>query len=162
MSPVGSAGLVLAVYLLAADPAVAQPTTCAYAFGAPGIATGAGEAFTTLQGGAGIEARFPTGLGLGAEVAYVAPIPVVAAGTGVFSPGITLYSRPRDRYTTCFSAGYSLAFREFTSHGWHLGGGFEYSRRPGVALRVEVRDQIFRWDGTIHFLSVRVGATWRR
>ncbi len=157
-----------AVLLLLVAPcqALAQPSERAFlpfVFAAPGSISGG---TTTLHFGGGFETIFLKGIGAGAELGYLGPLSALDYGIGVLSLNGIYEPLKRGRRVTPFvTGGYSLAFREGTGNALNFGGGFNYWMRDGMALRVEFRDHLPMYAGSIenyHLWGLRIGITWKR
>ena len=131
-----------------------------YAVGGVG-ATGNGSSTATFQVAGGGEGLVYKGLGLGAEVGYLAPFRRTGDGFGVFSPNVSYhFSNRSSRLVPFVTGGFSLGFRSGASGGGNFGGGVQYWMKDHVALRLEFRDHIFSSD-TPHFFQFRVGLSFR-
>ncbi len=110
--------------------------------------------------GVGVESLIGGGLGVGAELGWVAPFDGLADGLGIFSPGVVYAFGPGRRTVPFVVGGYSLFFRSGTAHGVYLGAGLNHwvGRRWG--LRLEGRNQIMV-QHNIHFIEGRVALILR-
>ena len=113
-----------------------------YFVGGVGATSGNGSSTATFQVAGGGEGLVYEGLGLGAEVGYLAPFRGPGDGFGILSVNPSYH------------------FRNGSSGGGNFGGGVQYWMKDHVALRVEVRDHIFSSD-TPHFFQFRVGLSFR-
>lgn len=131
-----------------------------YAFGGVGGASGSGST-AFFQAGGGGEGLVYKGLGLGAEVGYIAPFRSPGDGFGILSPDVSYhFSNGSSKLVPFVTGGYSLAFRRGTSSGGNFGGGVQYWMKDRVALRVEFRDHVFSSDSP-HLFQFRVGLSFR-
>jgi hypothetical protein len=132
-----------------------------YAVGGVGGTSGNGSSTATFQVAGGGEGLVYKGLGLGAEVGYLAPFRRAGDGFGIFSPNISYhFSNGSSKLVPFVTGGYSLAFRNATSSGGNFGGGVQYWVKEHVGLRFEFRDHIFSSDSP-HFYQFRVGLSFR-
>lgn len=155
-------GIMLALTMSVA-PAAAQHSN-GYVFFAPGAASCGGCSNMTLHFGAGGEGIIGKGVGIGAELGYLAPRESLGDGLGVFSPNGYYHfpGKNKDRKVDPFvTGGYTLFFRSGHGNLWNFGGGVNYwfSRRLG--LKVEIRDHIWPEEGTVHYWGVRLGLALR-
>lgn len=133
-----------------------------YAFGGVGAISdsGANPFFHVGGGGEGLVYK---GLGFGGEIGYFAPFESGSDGVGLLSVNTAYHFGGNDasrKVVPFVTGGYSLAFRDFASHGGNFGGGVQWWVRDRVALRFEVRDHIFSSDSP-HAVSFRVGVSFR-
>jgi hypothetical protein len=153
---------VCGLLLLALDarPAVAQPI----GYVAGGLTTVSGF-FGSLSGfnvAGGAEFLAAERVGAAAEFGYLgnaSSILQVVSANGI----VHLWTKPgTDRYSLFATSGYTrMSSGEGAFDAWNVGAGFDtWHGRKG--LRFEFRDQI-RPDrrGTVHYLSIRVGAVFR-
>lgn len=132
-----------------------------YVFAAPGATS---EGTGTLHFGGGGEGLVYKGLGVGAELGYVAPWRGFGDGLGTFSANGSYHFRPRNsesRVVPFVTSGYTLLFRNGTAHAFNFGGGLNYWFRDRVGLRFEFRDHVWPGNHTVHILGFRVGMTFR-
>jgi outer membrane protein with beta-barrel domain len=129
-----------------------------YLFAAPGGASGGGGA--TLHFGGGGEALVYEGLGVGAELGYLAPVPALDNGIGILSTNVSYHFARANAVEPFITGGYSLAFRSGFSSGGNFGGGVNYWFAERAALRLEFRDHIFSSDSP-HLYQFRVGLSFR-
>jgi hypothetical protein len=131
-----------------------------YAVGGVGAASGNGSTgfFQVAGGGEGLVYK---GLGLGAEIGYLAPFRGPGDGLGIVSPDFSYHFSRGSKLVPFVTGGYSLAFRSgATSSGGNFGGGVQYWMKDHVALRVEFRDHVFSSDSP-HLFQFRVGISFR-
>ena len=89
-------------------------------------------------GGEGILAG---GLGVGGELGYLYPGSQFAAGIGLGSVNASYhFFKGPARWVPFVTGGYSLAFRSDGTSLVNYGGGLNYSFRPRLGLRLEVRN----------------------
>src|SRR5262245_36549202 len=132
-----------------------------YAVGGAGGASGNGASVAMFQVAGGGEGLVYRGLGLGAEVGYLAPFRAGGDGFGVFSPNVAYhFNNSSSKLVPFVTGGYSLAFRSGTSSGGNVGGGVQYWMKDHIGLRLEFRDHIFSSDSP-HFFQFRVGLSFR-
>ena len=158
--------IIVAVALLMAVQGVALAQTSAdrrawgYVFGGAGGASGSGSTALFQVGGGG-EGLFYKGLGMGAEVSYVAPFREGGDGLGIFSTDIVYHFNRSSKLVPFVNGGYSLGFRNRArSHGGNFGGGVQYWMKDHVGLRLEFRDHGFSSDSP-HLYEFRVGLSFR-
>lgn len=157
--------IILGVILLIAvqGVALAQSSTerrgWGYMFGGAGAATGD---FSTgfFSVGAGGEGLVSNGLGLGAEIGYLAPFRQPGEGLGLFSGDVSYHFSRSSKLVPFVTGGYSAIFRSGASQGGNFGGGVQYWMKERVALRLEFRDHVFSSDSP-HLVQFRVGLSFR-
>lgn len=157
--------MILSFFVLAHVAAFGQSTgePRAWGYGFGGVGGTSGNSVATLHVGGGGEALVYKGLGLGAEVGYVAPFEAVGDGIGIFSTNVSYhFVKPQSnrKLVPFVTGGFSLAFRNRASGGGNFGGGVQYWVRPRLGLRFEFRDHIFSSD-TPHLYGFRVGLSFR-
>ena len=130
-----------------------------YVFGGVGASSGD---FSTgfFQLGAGGDALVVNGVGLGAEIGYLAPFRSGGNGIGLFSGDASYHFNRNSKLIPFVTGGYSAAFRSGASHGGNVGGGVQYWMNEHVGLRFEVRDYVFSSDSPQLF-QFRVGLSFR-
>lgn len=156
---------ILAMTLLALIQAVAfaqNPSdrrAWGYVFGGVGGNSGGGST-PSFSVGAGGEGLVYKGLGLGAEIGYLAPFQASGDGIGLFSAnGSYHFRKPKSKLVPFVTGGYSAAFRSFASSGGNFGGGVQYWIKDHLGLRFEFRDHVFSSDSP-HFFQFRVGLSF--
>jgi hypothetical protein len=131
-----------------------------YAFGGVGGASGSGSTAFFSAGGGG-ERLVHKGLGLGADIEYLAPFRDPGNGLGIISPDISYHFSRGSKLVPFVTGGYSLAFRSgATASGGNFGGGVQYWMKDHIGLRFEVRDHVFSSDSP-HQFQFRVGLSFR-
>ena len=157
------------IFLIMANVAALAQTSSSdrrawgYFVGGVGATSGNGSSTATFQVAGGGEGLVYKGLGLGAEVGYLAPFRGPGDGFGILSVNPSYHFRnasPSGKLVPFVTGGVSLGFRNGSSGGGNFGGGVQYWMKDQVALRVEVRDHIFSSD-TPHFFQFRVGLSFR-
>lgn len=130
-----------------------------YVFGGAGASSGD---FSTgfFQFGGGGEGLAYKGLGLGAEIGYLAPFSSGGDGLGLFSGDASYHFSRTSKLVPFVTGGYSAIFRSGASHGGNFGGGVHYWMKDHVGLRFEVRDHVFSSDSP-HLFQFRVGLSFR-
>jgi hypothetical protein len=132
-----------------------------YVFGGVGSATGGGSTglFTAGAGGEGLVYK---GLGLGAEVGYLAPFQGAGNGFGILSTDVSYhFARGSSKLVPFVSGGYSLGFRgSAAGSGGNFGGGVQYWMKDHLGLRLEFRDHVFSSDSP-HLYQFRAGLSFR-
>ena len=107
-----------------------------------------------LHTGGGGQARLAGGLGITAEMGYLAYLEAPGRGVGLFSPGV-VYSFNRSARTVPFvTGGYTLFFRSGTASGFFVGGGVDRWMGEHWGIRIEGRDQVMPTCNE-HFLEAR-------
>jgi hypothetical protein len=132
-----------------------------YAFVAPTTSTGGGSG---LHFGAGGEGLVYKGLGLGAEVGYVAAARELGEGIGVLSPNVSYNFTKASRsgkFAPFVTGGYSLLFGSDALHAVNVGGGLNWWFKDRVGLRLEFRDHVTVRFGSAHLFGVRIGLAFR-
>jgi hypothetical protein len=157
----GTLLVMVSLPLLAAGQTAVQPKAHGYFFFAPGVTT-PGSTGTAHFGGGG-EGLIYKGLGVGAELGYLAPWRSFASGIGTFSPNVSYHFLPKqDRKLEPFvTGGYTLFFRSGTANGFNFGGGINYWLKDSIALRFAVRDNVWTKYATGHHVGFRIGVTFR-
>ncbi|MBS1791233.1 MAG: hypothetical protein JST85_26210 [Acidobacteria bacterium] len=132
-----------------------------YVFAAPGGTSGGGGG--TLHIGGGGDGVFSNGVGIGAEVGYIAPFEYLGDGLGTFSVNGSYHmkSGKSEKLVPFVTGGYTGFFRGGYANGVNFGGGVNYWFKPRLGLRIEFRDNVFLQEGSAHFLNVRVGLAFR-
>src|SRR5215813_10835002 len=130
-----------------------------YAFGGAG-ASGPDISRSYFQFGGGGEALVNKGMGVGAEISYLAPFGSGGDGIGLFSGNTSYHFSRSSKLVPFVTGGYSAAFRSGASHGGNFGGGVHYWMNEHLGLRFEVRDHIFSSDSP-HLFQFRVGLSFR-
>jgi len=155
-----------AVLALVFTAAAAAQSTSGYVFVAPGGATGSARTQATLQAGAGFEIPVAKGFGAGAEVGALSDLRSWGDSTvGVFAPS-GYYHFLRDtnksrRLDPFAGAGYTLFFRDGHLNLFHFGGGVNLWASRHLGARIELRDQVATYDGTVHYWGFRLGIAFR-
>ena len=106
------------------------------------------------------------GLGIGAEVGYVAPTQSFNSGLGLVSVDGSYHFISSDRtkkVAPFITGGYSLLFGPGAANGLNFGGGVNWWMRDRLALRLEARDHIFPVSGgtTPQAWEFRIGFSFR-
>jgi len=129
-----------------------------YVFGGAGPSAG-DFSKTYFQFGAGGEALVNKGLGVGAEIGYLAPFNS-GSGIGLFSGNTSYHFSRSSKLVPFVTGGYSAAFRSGAIHGGNFGGGVHYWMTDHLGLRLEFRDHIFSSDSP-HLFQFRVGLSFK-
>ncbi len=135
-----------------------------YIFVAPGAALASGESAGLLHFGVGGQGLLYRGLGMSGEVGYLAPTAGVQYGVGLASiNGFYQFGRAgHGRKAVPFlTGGYSLAFRQGVANAINFGGGLNYWFGSRKALLLEIRDYLTLQEGNIHFVTCRIGLSFR-
>jgi hypothetical protein len=159
---IGTLLLAFSLPLLASAQATGWYGGQGYAFFAPGVTSPGGTGTVHLGGGG--EVMVYRGLGLGAELGYLAPWRSFSDGLGVFSPNVSYHLLPAagdGKVEPFVTGGYTLLFRSGTVNGFNFGGGINYWLKEHVGLRFEVRDNVGVDGATTHFVGFRVGVAFR-
>ena len=152
--------LMFSVNALAQSNTTTEHKGQGYGFVAP-LVSNYGD--TGLQAGFGGEGMVYKGLGVGGEISYL-NLGGYTYGLGAVSPNASYHFRglTKDGKVVPFvTGGYSLYFRNGVAHGLNFGGGVNYWFKERVGLRVEVRDQVLPFDGTLHYVGFRAGISFR-
>lgn len=136
-----------------------------YLFFAPGVTADGGGTVHFGGGGQGFVYR---GVGLGAEIGYLAPWSSFNDGVAAGAANLSYHLLPKsdDKKVEPFvTAGYLVYARAGVSSGFNWGGGVILWLGKRAGLRVELRDQFDRGHSD-YFLSnrvidFRVGLTFR-
>jgi hypothetical protein len=142
-----------------------------YLFFAPGVSTDHEAEFSsaTLHLGGGGEGFIYRGMGLGAELGYVALWSASGDGPGMGSVNVSyhFFHRAPERNLEPFvTGGYSLFARHGTVSSGNFGGGINYWLGSRAAVRFEARYQgiglhIPYFGGAAPNVEFRIGATWK-
>jgi hypothetical protein len=132
-----------------------------YVFLAPGAFVGGGSSVGTAHLGAGGEALIYRGIGAGAEIGYLTPWRDFSAGIGVLSLNGSYHFNRARKLSPFLTGGYSLAFRNGHANLFNVGGGMNYWFSDKVGLRLEFRDHINTGYTLAHYLSSRIGISFR-
>jgi hypothetical protein len=133
-----------------------------YGFVAPGIAIGDGSTMGFLHFGGGGEANLYKGIGLGAEIGYLAPIHYVGQGVGMLSiDGLYSFEKSGSKIAPFVTGGYSLLFRCGHLNAMNFGGGVDYWFGKRSGMRFEFRDHVSPRYFSEHLLQGRVGIVFR-
>lgn len=151
--------MLIAIQGVAFAQSSSEPRGWGYAFGGVGGASGSGST-PFFQVGAGGDGLVYKGLGLGAEVGYVAPFRRPGDGFGILSPDISYHFNRKSKLVPFVTGGPSLAFRNGAAGGGNFGGGVNYWMNDHLGLRLEFRDHIFSSDSP-HLYQFRVGLSFR-
>ena len=141
-------------------PAQAQVAPAGLVYGGAGGYSDHGPA--VFHVGGGVQALWEPGIGVLAEVGWVAPFAFPGEGIGLLSLNAIVSvrgARPRSRLRPFITGGYGMAFREGVIHLLNVGGGIDWSLGR-VAWRTEVRDH-FSLGEVGHFWQVRTGLVWQ-
>jgi hypothetical protein len=142
-----------------------ERTGSGYVFVAPGAIVESGDSAALWHFGAGGQGFVYKGIGLGAEIGYLAPGISMAEGIGIFSANGLYEFRQASigrKIAPFVTAGYSMAFRGGSGgNALNLGGGINYWFRARQALRLEVRDYITPLEPNLHILTARIGLSFR-
>jgi opacity protein-like surface antigen len=132
-----------------------------YLFAATGFVGPNGPAI--LHFGGGGEALVYKGVGVGAELGYIAsPQNFGEFGLGALSVNGSYHFQPKQKLDPFVTGGYTLFIREGAANLFNVGGGVNYWIKDGMALRLEFRDHVSPGYGTAaHFLNFRIGLTFR-
>jgi hypothetical protein len=146
----------------AADPeADSGQKAQGYVFFAPGGIVGSGSSVGTLHFGGGGEALVYRGIGIGAELGYLAPWRQFPEGIGLFSVDGSYHFRRNQKLSPFVTGGYSLGFRSGYGHLVNFGAGAHYWFKDQVGLRFEFRDHVDPHYVNDHYLSGRIGLSFR-
>lgn len=170
--PLVSFSLALLATVTAADAQTAtqvarqinQPGGFGYVFAAPG---GRSTDDATLHIGGGGEYICSSGGSIGAELGFLGPMEQLDAGFGVFSlnGGYHFKKASSSGKTIPFvTGGYTGIFRDGNGEsGFNFGVGVNHWFKERVGLRLEFRDNVFRYGGNdyIHYFNARIGVTFR-
>ena len=135
------------------------PRSWGRALFAPGASFYEGDSQSFFTTGAAWEGLLAGNLGMGLEVAYLAPFSGAGNGFGTFSPGV-LYQFGSSKTRPFVTGGYTLFFRTFAESGAFVGAGVNHWVSDRWGLGFEGRDQIGVADN-IHFVQFRVNFLFR-
>jgi hypothetical protein len=138
-----------------------HPHGWGYLFAAPGAVVSGDDAVGTGHIGGGFEGVLYKGLGVGAEVGYLAAMEAFGEGVGVFSINGAYHFEGSSEVTPFVTFGYSRAFRGESIKLWNVGIGMNFWSAKNSALRVELRDHFMLDEGALHFLGLRLGLSFR-
>jgi len=137
-----------------------------YAFFAPsGVFTKYGHTGTVHFGGGG-EALVYKGIGIGAELGYLAPWKYMGSGIGMLSVDGSYHFTRNRKVSPFITGGYSLAFRDGHINLVNFGGGMNWWVTDRFGLRLEFRDHLYRQTRmyptqNVHYLGGRIGVAFR-
>lgn len=146
---------------LSQEERAAQPHGWGYLFAAPGAVVSGDAAIGTGHLGGGFEGVLYKGLGLGAELGYLAAMKAFGEGIGVFSINGAYHFEGSAKTTPFVTFGYSRAFRGENIKLWNIGIGMNCWSDRTSALRLELRDHLMLDEETVHFLGFRLGLSFR-
>ncbi|HST20247.1 MAG TPA: outer membrane beta-barrel protein [Blastocatellia bacterium] len=129
----------------------------AWVYGFGGI--GGGSDFNSdavIHVGGGGEGYFGNGVGIGAEIGYLASTRNTGNGIALASVNGSYHFNRSGKARPFLTGGASIAGAGFTAGGGNFGGGVNYWMNNRFGLRFEVRDHIFSSD-TTHTVVFRVG-----
>lgn len=133
-----------------------------YGFFSPGIAFGGGSSMGFLHFGGGGEVGLYQGLGLGAELGYLAPWRYMNEGVGMLSiNGLYRFEKPGAKVAPFITGGYSLLFRSGHLNAINFGGGVDYWFVDRAAIRLEIRDHVSPKYFSDHLIQGRFGFVFR-
>lgn len=160
--------LLLALSIVASAQTGKQYRGQGYLFFAPGVT---GDGAGTVRFGGGGEGFVYKGLGVGAEIGYLAPWSSFNDGVAAGSANLSYHLLPKtdDKKIEPFvTTGYSIFARAGVSHGFNVGGGVNLWLSERGGLRLEIRDDISRGPissrssfASDHFVSFRIGVAFR-
>jgi hypothetical protein len=163
--------LIAASALLVAFPMVASAQTGKQHKGEGFVFFGSGvtaDGEGTVHFGGGGQGFVYRGLGLGAEIGYLAPWSSFNDGVAAGAVNLSYHLLPRseDKKVEPFmTAGYLVYARAGVSSGFNWGGGVSLWLGKRAGLRLEVRDQFDRGHSdyfqSSHVIDFRVGLTFR-
>jgi hypothetical protein len=138
-------------------------STNAYFFVAPGGVTGSAKTEGALQLGAGGEIALPKSFGAGVEAGAISPFRSWGDATlGTFAVNGYYHFVHRDRRIHPFvTAGYTVFFRDGHVNLFNFGGGANLWATRHLGARIELRDQVATYNGTLHYWGVRLGLAFR-
>jgi len=133
-----------------------------YVFLAPTTSTEGGAGLHFGVGGEGLVYK---GLGLGAEIGYLAQARELSRGAGVLSPNVSyhfLRASGSGKFSPFVTGGYSLLFTGNEAiNAVNLGGGLNWWFKDRIGLRLEVRDHIPGAEPSLHLIGFRIGLAFR-
>jgi len=136
-----------------------------YVFVAPGGTAGCGgSTVALLHFGGGGEALLYKGLGVGAELGFLAPMQYLGDGIGILSVNGSyhfLNASATRKMIPFVTGGYSLAFRSGAANGVNLGGGINYWLGERLGLRVEFRTHSTAGNFSCQMWQARFGLAFR-
>lgn len=129
-----------------------------YGFGGVGAGTN-GDSDTLINVGGGGEGYFGNGVGIGAELGYLASTRSTGNGFALASVNASYHFNRSGKAVPFLTGGASIAGSGFASGGGNFGGGVNYWMAKRFGLRFEVRDHIFSSDRP-HTVVFRVGLSF--
>ena len=152
--------VVLAVAFISL-PMVAQTGGSAHAFYAPTAlhnfrSTNAGH---TLGGG--YDHVFWRGVGVAGDVGWLWTGDRFSSGVGIGSLNGSYHFASRQKLDPFATAGYGFLFRSGTVNMANFGGGVNWWLQDNLGLRFEVRDHSDFRSRSQHFISFRLGLSFR-
>jgi hypothetical protein len=131
-----------------------------YIFFAPGAVVDSGNRLTMFHFGGGGEGILYRGIGVGAELGYVAPWREPSAGVGLLSLNGLYQFRSNNKVAPFITAGYSAAFSNGYINMFNIGGGVHWWIAHRIGLRMEFRDHIHH-QSNLQYLEGRIGLSFR-
>ncbi len=131
-----------------------------YAFFSPGAILG-DDSVSTMNFGAGLDALIYRGVGAGAEVSYLTPWSDIGNGIGLLSLNGAYHFNRKRKLSPFVTGGYTLAIRDGHANLVNFGGGVNYWFREGQGLRLEFRDHLQPQYANTHYVSFRIGYSFR-
>jgi hypothetical protein len=150
----------LAVTLLVSS-AIAQSASSGHVFYAP---TAIKNVRTTNLGhtlGGGYDYVFWRGIGIAGDVGWLWSGDRIGSGLGVGSLNGSYHFPTRQKLDPFVTAGYGLLFRSGTVNMANFGGGANWWFHDSLGLRLEVRDHSDFGSRSQHFISFRLGLSFR-
>ena len=125
-----------------------------------------GQSEALFQAGGGGEAIFHDTIGIGADMAYMAPFQYFSEGAFMLATNLSYHFARlgSDRRSQPFvTGGYTLGFSGGGAGNLiNVGAGVDYWAGRRVAIRTEFRDHIYsEGGGTVHFWGPRIGIVIR-
>lgn len=124
--------------------------------------TSPGSTGTAHFGGGG-EGLVCKGLGVAAELGCLTSWRSFGDGIGTFSPNVSYHylAKQDGKLEPFVTGGYTLFFRSGTLNEFNFSGGSNYWLKASIALRFEVRDNVWTEYATVHHVGFRIGETFR-
>jgi hypothetical protein len=134
-----------------------------YWFVAPGAASSQGKNPVTVQAGGGGEIAIRYGVSVGFEGSalglkrdYTGTVAAVGSANAYYH----FFHAKDARFDPFVTGGYSALIRNGTHSLGNYGAGLNYWFSRHMALRTEVRDQVYTTGPTIHYWGVRIGMSF--
>ena len=111
--------------------------------------------------GGGYDHVFWRGVGVAGDVGWLWSGDRIGSGVGIGSLNGSYHFTPREKLDPFVTAGYGLLFRSGTVNMGNFGGGVNWWFQDSLGLRLEVRDHSDFGSRSQHYISFRLGLSFR-